>query len=154
MKSMNVEQVMSSSVRTCRGSDSVSRAAQIMWEDDIGCVVVVDDEGEAIAMVTDRDICMAAFTQGRRLEDIPVSVAMSHRLIALSARDTIETAERLMADYRVRRLPVLDEHSCPIGLVSLNDLARHASAGHPREDHYVTRTLAAVSAPSLPLHGR
>ena len=32
------------------------RVAQIMWEGDLGCVVVVDADGKAVAMITDRDI--------------------------------------------------------------------------------------------------
>ena len=51
-------------VGICAASDSINDAARIMWERDCGCVPVVDDGGNVIGMITDRDICMAADTQG------------------------------------------------------------------------------------------
>ena len=69
---MKVEQVMNRNVKTCRSSDSLDRAAQLMWENDCGCVPIVDDEGRGVGMVTDRDVCMAAYTQGGPLTHLRV----------------------------------------------------------------------------------
>ena len=56
--------------------DSLNRAAQIMWERRCGCVPVID-AGRVVGLLTDRDVCMAAYTQGRRIDDIAVTTAMS-----------------------------------------------------------------------------
>ena len=77
---MNAGNLMTAGARTCSLIDSLNLAAQIMWENDCGCVPVVDDDGRAIAMITDRDICMAAYTQGKLLKDMPVSIAASRSL--------------------------------------------------------------------------
>ena len=45
-----------------------------MWERRCGSVPVVDEAGDVVGMVTDRDVSMAAYTQGRRLDDIAVSI--------------------------------------------------------------------------------
>ena len=61
-----VRDVMTREPRTCRPSDTLNLAAQHMWEGDCGVLPVTDDEGKPIGMLTDRDICMAAYTRGCR----------------------------------------------------------------------------------------
>jgi CBS domain-containing protein len=64
---MNVEQLMTSTVRTCCPNDPLSDAARVMWEADCGCVPVTEEcygSAKVVGVITDRDICMAAFTQG------------------------------------------------------------------------------------------
>ena len=148
---MNVEHVMTREARTCGPHDSMTQAAQIMWESDCGCVPVVDADGKAIGMITDRDICMAAYTQGRPLWQIPVAIAASHGVVVVHARDTLQAAEELMKQHRIRRLAVIDADGRPIGILSMNDLARHASTGRGRGDldgDTIAKTLAAICAPN------
>jgi CBS-domain-containing membrane protein len=132
----------------CPASCSLNEAARLMWEFDCGVIPVVDDEGRIAGMVTDRDICMAAYTQGRLLAEIPVTVAMARHVVACYEHDAVESVERLMQDHQVRRIPVLDTDRRPVGVVSLNDLARRAarSKRHATE-HEIVSTLAAVSEP-------
>jgi CBS domain-containing protein len=68
MQTQQVQQVMTMSVYSCHVNDHLGTAAKLMWEHDCGVVPVVNDDGRAIGMLTDRDICMAAFTQGRVLD--------------------------------------------------------------------------------------
>ena len=58
---MRVKELMSQPVRSCAVTDSADRAAQIMWEGDCGAVPVLDDDRRLVGVVTNRDICMAAF---------------------------------------------------------------------------------------------
>lgn len=62
---MNVEQLMKRTAKTCGPQDALLIPARIMWVADIGSVPVVDDSGKALAMITDRDICMAALHTGQ-----------------------------------------------------------------------------------------
>ena len=78
---MKVSDLMTREVRTCHQHDSLNRAAQLMWENDCGAVPVVDSDLKVIGMLTDRDICMAAYTQGKRLDEIPVVTAMSRQVV-------------------------------------------------------------------------
>jgi CBS domain-containing protein len=147
---MRVGDLMTENVRTCRIDDTLSRAAQIMWENDCGTVVVVVGTGTAVAMITDRDICMAAYTQGEPLSRMRVSSACSHGIFAVYEDDPLEKAEELMCREQVRRLPVIDRSGRPVGLISLNDLARGADhTGDEKElsAEALARTLAAVSRP-------
>jgi CBS domain-containing protein len=148
---MNVEQWMSRSVKSCTPHDTLEVAARIMWEHDCGVVPIVDLEGRATAMITDRDICMAAYTQGRPLWDISVSGVASQSLFAVRPNDSVQTGLEMMRIHQVRRLPVVDDVGRLVGLVSLNDLARHT--GHRLDDlvpDELARTLGAICQPKAP----
>jgi CBS domain-containing protein len=130
--SLRVSDVMSTRVHTCSVGDTLDRAARIMSEHECGAVPVLDTRGQAIAMVTDRDICMAALACQKLLSQIPVMTAASRRMYAVRTVDTLDLAHELMCKHKVRRLPVVDGDGNLIGIVSLVDLVRAArSCGEP-----------------------
>jgi CBS domain-containing protein len=130
---MKVSDVMTTNVRTCFTSDSLAAAAQLMWDHDCGCVPVLNEGGWVVGMLTDRDICMAAFFQGVPIGEIKVSAVMSRRLFDCSADDDLSVAEGIMRDKKVRRLPVLSKHGRLVGLISLSDIARLAYDEYERK---------------------
>lgn len=104
-------------------------------------------------MITDRDICMAAYFQRKALDQIPVSNAMSQELYACRPEHDLAFAEDLMRSKQVRRLPVISEDGALIGIVSLNDIARRAAAEEQKVGKKevsfaeVATTLASVCQP-------
>jgi CBS domain-containing protein len=73
---------------------------------------------------------------------------MAKEVVAVHTDDTIEQAEALMRTSQVRRLPVLDHDGRPVGLVSMNDLARLAArARKSGVDRELVQTLAAMGQP-------
>lgn len=147
---MHVQDLMAHPAITCHVNDSLDAAAQKMWDHDCGVLPVVNDEGEVTGMVTDRDICMAALTQGRPLHELLVNLAMAKHVVAVGPNSSIGDAERLMSQHQIRRLPVLDAANRPLGVISLNDLAIEAVQPDTRMQHgisKVTHTLAAVCQP-------
>lgn len=150
---MRIEELMSKPAITCGQDETLNTAAGLMWDHDCGAMPVVGDDGALVGLLTDRDICMAAYTQGRPLQAIPVSQAMARQVFSCHPDESIGAAESLMAEQRIRRLPVVDGEGRPVGLLSLNDVARDAASsragnGAQRE---VARTLAAICQPRL--HG-
>jgi CBS domain-containing protein len=151
---MRIEQLMHKDVGSVTPEQSLEEAARVMWERDCGCVpVVVEDEGRrVVAMLTDRDICMAAYTQGRPLRELPVRNAMSASLYACKPSDSVEEAEAILRQGKVRRLPVVDESDQLVGIVSLSDVANAAARGrHAKKpavsELEVAETLAAICEP-------
>lgn len=141
----SVDELMKGPVYTCNPTDSLNTAARLMWERDCGAIAVIDESGELVGIVTDRDICIAAYTQGKLLHAIPVATAMATRVQYCRPDDSIETAEQLMREHRIRRVPVVDSNKRPIGLLSLDDLARDAdSRGEIEVERQFVRTAAAV----------
>jgi CBS domain-containing protein len=145
---MKVAELMTENVRTCSLNDTLNHAAQLMWDHDCGAVPVVDDDGRTIGIVTDRDIAMAAYTQGKALSEIPASTAASRSLVFAQPADTVDSVHALMQSAQVRRVPVLDGGGRPVGILSVGDIARHVSASPDP----IARTLAAISKPRL-THG-
>ena len=148
---MKVGEIMSIDLETCRADDTLNRAAQIMWEHDCGVVPVLDDESRVIGMLTDRDICIAAYTQGCPLWQISVSSACSRSVHACKLNDSLQTAEATMRAAQVHRVPVVDDDGKIYGIVSLGDLARHAHKPRQKADglsyESIASTLAAISQP-------
>jgi CBS domain-containing protein len=124
---MKIGQVMTRNVASCSPVESLNEAARIMWERDCGSVPIVDAEQKLIGMITDRDICMAAYTQGRPLEQIRIEDVMSRNIVSCSVEQNVGVAEHRMREAKVRRIPVVDDGGKLIGLVSLNDLAIEAA---------------------------
>ena len=50
---MRVERLMTRDVRTCHAEDTLAKAADAMWNSDIGCLPVVDRDGRVLSVVTD-----------------------------------------------------------------------------------------------------
>ena len=150
---MEVGELMTRKVFSCAPDDSLSQAARLMWDHDVGCVPVVDDQGRALAMVTDRDVCMASYLTGKRLADLSAGSAMSRNLVRCKETDGAETAEELMRASQVRRLPVVDAAGKLVGIISLNDLARASVdvRGRPKavELQRMVTTLAAICEPRV-----
>ena len=117
---------MTANPATCRPDDTLESADHQMWEHDCGVLPVIDHQGRLGSTITDRDICMGAYTQGAGLADLRVADSMSKQLVTCHAGDTAVSAARTMAEHRVRRLPVVDDHDELCGMLSLNDLATKA----------------------------
>ena len=143
---MKVADLMTSEVRACSTHDSLNAAARIMWDHDCGCAPVVDTHGKLIGIVTDRDVCMAAYTQGKPLQSIPVERAMSAKVISCGRADDLESAHRLMRTYEIHRLPVVDSRGRLAGILSLSDLLKHAigNGAEPVDGIEVLTTLCAI----------
>jgi len=119
---------MTTTVFTCRPETTLEQAARLMWEHDYGVLPVIDDQDRVVALVTDRDLCMGAYTQGKALAEIPVASSMSRTVVSCHPDDAIEQAIRAMADQRVRRVPVVDASGKLLGMLSLNDVFRRVAS--------------------------
>ena len=145
---MLIKDIMSQPIVSAPTSATLDAIARLMWEFDCGTIPVIDDAGHLAGIVTDRDVCMAAYTQGKPLAAIPVTTAMASPVIACHVGDAIETAEHLMRDNQIRRLPVLDSESRPVGVVAMNDLTRFAArAKKSGVDREIVQTLAGICQP-------
>jgi CBS domain-containing protein len=122
---VKIADLMTRDVQACTIHDSLNAAARIMWDHDCGCAPVVDMHGKLVGIVTDRDISMAAYTQGVPLHAIPVERVMSPKVISCARGDDLDTAHRLMRTHEIHRIPVVDTRGRPIGILSLSDVINH-----------------------------
>jgi CBS domain-containing protein len=145
---MKVESVMSVDVGCCLPSETLNEAARIMWERDCGIVPIVasGEAGRLVGVVTDRDICVAAYMKGQPLGAIPIGAVMAKRVVSCRASDEVKAAEQLMRRAQVHRLPVIDASEQLVGILSQADIARATGRGLPADVSPVEvgETLAAI----------
>lgn len=145
---MRIKEIMSQPTVTCPSSTALDAPARLMWEFDCGMIPIVGDDGRLAGLVTDRDICLAAYMHRKPLHLIPVTKVMVKQVITIHANDTIESAEHLMRDNHIRRLPVIDDDGRPAGVLSIDDLAKLAAGSKKSVDRReFVETMAAVSRP-------
>ena len=145
---MRINDVMSRPAVTCPSDAGLDSAARLMWEFDCGIVLAVNDDGRLAGVVTDRDICLAAYMHRKPLHLIPLAKTMVKQVISVHAEDDVHEAEHLMRDNRLRRLPVIDDGGHPAGVISVDDLVNLAARDtRTPVDREFVGTLAAVMAP-------
>lgn len=153
---MKVRELMSSAVDSCSPSSDLAAAAMIMWRDDCGIVpVVTADTGKLEGAITDRDICMALATSGRRPSERTVGEVMAKRVCTVKADDDVHEALAIMARKRVWRLPVVEPDGALSGMISINDLILATSKGPNRarpaiSAEEVVGTLRGICAHRIP----
>ncbi len=143
---MNVEAVMTRDPKSCTTTDTLHKAANLMWETDCGVIPVVDETGRLRGVVTDRDVCMAAYTQGRAPHEIGVESVMSKMLFTLAPTDSIHTAAQLFKERRVRRAPVVNGIGALVGMLSIADFVHASVSGKIAKEMKPDAVLAVVHA--------
>lgn len=119
---MKVREMMTSPVAACAPDVDVATVAQAMWERDCGIVPIVDEGGQVVGMITDRDICIALATRGRLAGQLRARELLTGRLFTCSPEDSVQTALTTMQDAKVRRLAVIDASGALQGILSINDV--------------------------------
>jgi len=150
--------MMNRTVKASHPEDSLNKAAKLMWDHSCGALVVVDAHSKPIGFLTDRDICMAAYTRGKLLQDLTVEGAMASRIVCCHIDDELTAAMELMREKHVRRLPVTARDGTLAGILSLDDIAyeagrslRGATNQHLRErvaDVFIAISHGRISARS------
>ncbi|MCS7016616.1 MAG: CBS domain-containing protein [Gemmatales bacterium] len=100
---------------------TVLEAAQLMNQHRIGCVVVCA-EREVVGILSERDILRRVVAACRDPSTTPVAEVMTTQVIFASPDTTVEQAQRLMMEKRIRHLPLLDEQGQLCGMISIGDL--------------------------------
>ena len=121
---MQLQDVMTPAVEVIAPEASISEAAEKMSHRDIGPLPVCDGE-RLVGMLTDRDITVRAVAAGRDPRMTPVRDIMTPDVIYGFEDQAVEDAARLMEQYQIRRLPVLNRSKQLVGMVALGDLAVH-----------------------------
>ena len=121
-----IRQIMSAAPEAVRKGDSLQEAARLMKADDIGDVLVEEDDGRLAGIITDRDIAIRATAEGSDPTSTLVEGVFTRDIAALAPTDTVQRAIEEMRASDVRRLPVV-EGGRAIGVVSLGDISIETS---------------------------
>jgi len=135
-----VRHVMTEAPRSLSGSMSAAEAAGIMANFDVGVVPILDDAGALAGLVTDRDIVLRVVAAREDPTRVPLERIITRAPVVVTPDTELSDANDLMAEHRVRRLPVVKDASL-VGIISLGDVALALASKRS-----VGETLADVSS--------
>jgi CBS domain-containing protein len=147
---MRVAEIMTASVVTARPEAAVREVAALMRDRNVGSVVLVDDSGRPVGVVTDRDLAVDVLAEAGDPAAPAVDCATTP-VITGEAGMALEEAAALMVSHRIRRLPVLEEGDL-VGIVTLDDIA--VRTGNLELAQQMTADVARAVFPDFYFHQR
>ena len=155
---MKVKDIMTrQKLHYCRPETRLYNAAKLMKAANCGALPVLDDRGQIVGMVTDRDICLSlADKKNGELSRVTIGDIMSARVATVAATDDLTVALREMRTKKVSRLPVVDEQQRLKGMISLhNILAKPAvSKKENGANMHLLKTIKALAAGYVKKNGK
>jgi CBS domain-containing protein len=115
-----VRDKMVSRVVTIEPGTGVVDAAKRMIQEEKGPLPIVEDE-RPVAIVTDRDIVAHVVAEGRDPRSITADDVASHELVTIGPEQDIDEARRLMDEYRLDRILVVEDDRL-VGIISEADV--------------------------------
>ncbi len=118
---VQLKEVMRNNPTTIGVDATVAKAARAMCRDEVGSCIVLRDR-QPIGIVTEEDINCKVVAKDKKPGSVHVSEIMSTPLITIRSDKTIRDAAHMMIKNRVRRLPVVNDDNCVIGIVTVRDV--------------------------------
>ncbi|HIE23740.1 MAG TPA: CBS domain-containing protein [Candidatus Korarchaeota archaeon] len=124
---IRVSEVMTPNIISVEPSVSVADVAEVMDKHGIGSVLVRSNE-RIVGIITERDIIMrcVAKIRDRLPSNVRAEEIMTKDLITISGDADIFEAAKMMSEYDIRRLIVVDNSGKPMGIISMKDILREA----------------------------
>lgn len=120
LRSAPIDEVLQSEVVTVRRDAPIAEAVEQMASEDVGCVVVVEEE-RPVGILTDRSVALA-LTGTTDLSEATAGDLVAEELVTGTTEMTVfDVLERLEAGA-IRRLPIVDDDETLQGIVTLDDV--------------------------------
>jgi CBS domain-containing protein len=129
---MQCKDAMKHKVLYCRERDTVARCAAIMAESSIGFLPVIDAERRVVGVLTDRDLVLRVLAK-QRSSSTTAQEVMSRNVVKCTPDDSLDHAEKLLAESRKSRLVLVDAQGMLAGVISLADIAQLEDAARAGE---------------------
>lgn len=122
---MKAHEIMTSELVCVTPDTLLNEAARLMQEKNVGLLPVVDADGSSklVGLITDRDITVRHVAAGHTSKDCKVREAMSTNATTCPPDADVEDVMMMMGKEQVRRIPVVDERSNLVGIISQADIA-------------------------------
>lgn len=117
-----VQQVMQIDLVTVTPKTNIYEAAALMDEENVGTVLIVDEQKKLLGMITDRQIVTRVVAHKRDLSTTTADEIMTRWPMTIFPETTCKEALDIMGDYGYRRLPV-EKDGKLVGIISMSDLA-------------------------------
>jgi CBS domain-containing protein len=101
--------------------------SKLMVKNKVGSVLVLNSANLPIGIITERDIIKKVCVTNTLPNEMKADKIMSSPVITIMSYDSIETAAQKMTNYKIKRLPVLEENQQIASILSLTDITKHLS---------------------------
>ena len=118
--------IMTPNPACCSPNTMLDQVAKMMVQNNCGEIPVVDTANRPIGVVTDRDIVCRAVAEGENPSGYPAENVMTASVVTAPVTATMDEVVATMADHQIRRLPVVDESGCLVGIIAQADIASEA----------------------------
>ncbi len=125
MPIVTVGQLMQHNLVKVDAGTSVSAAAKLMKQSNVGSVLVETQE-RIVGIVTESDIVRKVIGADRGHDQLPVETIMSSPVLGIDERRPLTEAADLMAKHHTRHLGVM-KNGAVVGILSVRDLLRPIS---------------------------
>jgi CBS domain-containing protein len=144
---MQVREIMTQNPTCCTPESTIQDVAQMMAENDCGCIPVVNSltEMKPVGTITDRDITIRGVAARHNPTDMRASEVMTADLATVTPQMSVEECFGVMEEREIRRVLVVDEQGKCCGIVAQADIVQ--SGVNPMRTHEVIREIS-ESAPS------
>jgi CBS domain-containing protein len=102
---------------------TVLAALELMAEKNIGAVLVTDDHGQLVGILSERDYARKVVLKGQTSRDTPVEAIMTRNVLRIAADRSVQDCMALMTTAHVRHVPVMDGERL-VGVVSIGDVVK------------------------------
>lgn len=139
---MNCSKVMTKDPACCLPSDTAFDAAQLMKTEDVGPIPIVSDKQtkKLDGIVTDRDLALKVVAEGLDPKTTTIESIMTTGVMTCHPDDDVTEALDLMEQHQVRRVPIVDDNDCLVGIIAQADIATRVD--EPAKTHEVVEEIS------------
>ena len=102
---------------------TVYEALTLMAEKDVGALLVLDNAGQLVGILSQRDYARKIVLKGKTSRETPVREIMTEKVVWVRPDQTIEECMALMTNKHIRHLPVMEEGRL-LGVISIGDVVK------------------------------
>jgi CBS domain-containing protein len=141
---LTAKDALEKSFLSLKASTSASEAARLMKSSHHGFVVVIDEKGKPIGIVTEWDYLSKVTGEGKDASRLTLEDLMTTNLVSVKAEESLDSVAQIMSEKGVRRLLVMQEGKV-IGVVT----ARNVLCRLREHIDRISSQIARLQAPKL-----
>lgn len=132
LKETKIYQILRPKLVMALPSVSLKEALDLMHTEKSGYIIIADAHSHAVGMFTEREVLMKVLNKGVSLDE-PVSKYMRTDVHTLSKSDTVGAALRVMHEFTIRHVPLVDEYGQINGILSIRTIVNFLAELLPTE---------------------